>query len=53
MTEVVSADAFDKCVRKLKDKQGKLRIGERIDRLAHGNPGDVRDLSVAVSPNCD
>ena len=49
MLEVVSTDDFDKWLRKLKDRQGKLRIVERVDRLAHGNPGDVRPVGQGVS----
>jgi len=49
MWEVVSTDIFDKWLRMLKDRQGKLRILERIDRLAHGNPGDVKPVGRGVS----
>lgn len=31
------------------DRQGKLRILERVDRLAHGNPGDVKPVGQGVS----
>ena len=34
-----------------KDRQGKLRILERIDRLANGNPGDV-NRSANASQSC-
>jgi putative addiction module killer protein len=47
--EVVRTDEFDKWIRKLKDKQGKLRILKRIDRLANGNPGDVAPVGGGVS----
>jgi putative addiction module killer protein len=49
MVDVVSTDDFDKWLRKLKDKQGKLRILERVDRLANGNPGDVKPVGQGVS----
>jgi putative addiction module killer protein len=49
MMEVVSTGDFDKWLRKLRDKQGKLRILERIDRLAHGNPGDVKPVGQGIS----
>jgi len=49
MIEVVRTDEFDAWLRKLKDKQGKLRIVERVDRLAHGNPGDVKPVGQGVS----
>src|SRR5262245_64584396 len=47
--EVVRTDEFDKWIRKLKDKQGKLRILKRIDRLTNGNPGDVAPVGRGVS----
>lgn len=49
MIEVVSTGEFDRWLRKLKDRQGKLRILERADRLAHGNPGDVKPIGQGVS----
>lgn len=49
MVEVVSTGEFDKWLRKLKDKQGKLRVLERVDRLANGNPGDVKMVGLGVS----
>jgi hypothetical protein len=49
MIEVVTTDEFDLWLRKLKDRQGKLRILERIDRLANGNPGDVKPVGQCVS----
>lgn len=49
MVKVVRTDDFDKWLRKLKDKQGKLRILERVDRLANGNPGDVRPVGQGIS----
>ncbi len=49
MIEVVTTDEFDAWLRKLKDRRGKLRILERIDRLANGNPGDVKPVGHGVS----
>lgn len=49
MVEVLTTDGFDRWLRKLKDRQGRLRILERIDRLAHGNPGDVKPVGQGVS----
>lgn len=33
----------------LKDREGRARIQVRIDRLAHGNPGQHRNLKAGVS----
>lgn len=49
MIEVVSTGEFDKWLRKLRDRQGKLRILERVDRLANGNLGDVKPVGQGVS----
>ena len=48
MVEVFTTDDFDRWLRKLKDRQGRLRILSRIDRLAHGNAGDVKALGQGV-----
>lgn len=32
----------------LKDRAGRLRILERIDRLANGNPGDVKPVGQGI-----
>ena len=49
MVEVFSTDDFDRWLDKLKDRQGKLRILSRIDRLTHGNPGDTKPVGKGVS----
>lgn len=49
VVQVVTSDEFDQWLRKLKDRMGKLRILERVDRLAHGNPGDVKPVGQGVS----
>lgn len=49
MIEVVRTHEFETWLRKLKNRQGRLRILERIDRLAHGNPGDVKPVGQGVS----
>lgn len=49
MVEVVRTDDFDAWLRKLKDRTGRLRVLERLDRLAHGNPGDVKPVGHGVS----
>lgn len=48
MIEVFTTEDFDRWLRRLKDRQGKLRILERIDRLAQGNPGDAKQVGRAV-----
>lgn len=49
MVEVVRTDDFDEWLTKLKDRAGRLRILKRIDRLANGNPGDVKPVGNGVS----
>ena len=54
MVEVVRTDDFDEWLTKLKDRAGRLRILKRIDRLANGNPGDVKPVGknkIAVCTN--
>lgn len=49
MIEVVTTDDFDSWLGKLRDRQARLRIVARIDRLAHGNPGDVKPVGQGIS----
>jgi putative addiction module killer protein len=49
LIEILSTEQFDKWLKKLKDRAGRLRILERIDRLAHGNPGDVKPVGQGVA----
>lgn len=49
MIEILATEEFDKWLRKLKDRVGRLRILERIDRLANGNSGDVKPVGQGVS----
>lgn len=48
MVDVVRTDDFDQWLRKLKDRVGRLRIVERLDRLAAGNPGDAKPVGRGV-----
>jgi len=48
MVDVVRFDDFDQWLRKLKDRVGRLRIVERLDRLAAGNPGDAKPVGRGV-----
>lgn len=48
MIEVRKTEAFAAWFDALKDLRAKLRIQVRIDRLAHGNPGQCRALQGGV-----
>ena len=48
MVEVFTTEDFDRWLRKLKDRQGRLRILSRIDRLAQDNSGDVKTVGQGV-----
>lgn len=48
MIEVRKTEAFAAWFDALKDRRAKLRIQVRIDRLAHGNPGQSRALQGGV-----
>jgi putative addiction module killer protein len=49
MLEVVRSEAFDRWLRKLKDRQAVARVLVRIERLAAGNPGDVKAVGAGIS----
>ena len=44
MAEVVRSGTFDRWLARLKDKRAAARVLVRIDRLAAGNPGDVKPV---------
>ena len=48
MLEVRKTDAFATWFNALRDREAKLRIQVRIDRLAFGNPGQHRVLTGGV-----
>ena len=49
MIELIKTSAFDTWLRTLRDRQAKVRIAARIDRLASGNPGDVKPIGGGLS----
>ncbi|MDE0051668.1 MAG: type II toxin-antitoxin system RelE/ParE family toxin [Rhodospirillales bacterium] len=49
MIEIRRTDDYDDWFRKLRDRQARARILIRINRLALGNPGDVRPVGGGVS----
>jgi putative addiction module killer protein len=49
MTWVRRTDEFDKWLRALRDTVGKGKVLARIERLALGNPGNVRPVGEGVS----
>lgn len=49
MVEVVRSATFDQWLRKLEDRRAAARVLVRIDRLAAGNPGDVKPVGAGIS----
>ena len=49
MTEIRETGRFSKWLEELKDSRAKARIAARTQRLAFGNPGDVRPVGGGVS----
>lgn len=49
MLEVRKTDVFAAWIDDLRDVQGRARILVRIERLAAGNPGDVKAVGEGVS----
>ena len=49
MIDLLKTETFDKWFRGLRDARAKVRIDARIERLANGNPGDVRPVGNGVS----
>jgi putative addiction module killer protein len=49
MFEVLETDVFSKWLLRLTDRRGRRAITLRIQRLALGNPGDVKPVGHGVS----
>ena len=49
MIEIRETEVYARSFRRLRDRQARVRIDNRIRRLSLGNPGDVRPVGVGVS----
>jgi putative addiction module killer protein len=49
VTEIVQSATFARWLSKLDDRRARARIALRIDRLALGNPGDVKPVGQGIS----
>ncbi len=49
MMEIRKTEAFVQWLDSLRDLQGRSRVLVRIERLAQGNPGDVKPISEGIS----
>ena len=49
MVDIVRSGTFDRWLNKLKDRRAAARVLVRINRLAAGNPGDVKPVGHGVS----
>lgn len=49
MVDVVKSATFDRWLRRLKDRRAAARVQVRVDRLAAGNPGDVKPVGAGIS----
>lgn len=47
--EIFRSATFDKWFRNLRDPEARRRVSARIDRLAYGNPGDVKPVGWGVN----
>ena len=49
MPAVLTTVGFDRWLKRLRDQRGRAAILARIDRLAEGNPGDIRWVGEGVT----
>ena len=49
MFEIIKSDTFERWLTGLKDRQARLRVLSRVDRLSEGNPGDVKPVGGGIS----
>ena len=48
MIEILKSATFESWLVGLKDRQARLRVISRIERLSAGNPGDVKPVGAGV-----
>jgi putative addiction module killer protein len=49
MIEIRKTEEFERWLRTLRDRTARTKVLVRIDRLAAGNPGDVRPVGGGIS----
>ena len=49
MIEIRQTEIYARWFRRLRDRQARVRVDNRIRRLSLGNPGDVRPIGEGVS----
>ncbi|MDQ0094918.1 type II toxin-antitoxin system RelE/ParE family toxin [Paeniglutamicibacter psychrophenolicus] len=49
MIEILKSETFDRWRSGLRDRRAAARVTARIDRLAAGNPGDVKPVGRGIS----
>jgi len=49
MYEVKMTKTFSKWLSKLKDMKGRIAVARRIERMSHGNFGDVKSVGTSIS----
>lgn len=49
MFEIIKSETFERWLIGLKDRQARLRVLSRVDRLSEGNPGDVKPVGGGIS----
>lgn len=49
MFEIIKSSTFDRWLSELRDVRAAARIQVRLDRMAVGNPGDVKPVGEGVS----
>jgi len=49
MYEIKSTTIFSKWLSKLKDMRGRIAVARRIERMEHGNFGDVKSVRKSIS----
>lgn len=49
MYEIKSTTIFSKWLSKLKDMRGRIAVARRIERMEHGNFGDVKSVGKSLS----